>query len=242
MQADTGIDPLHNASGSSSRSPVRDANHGRGNRGRSDNSRAEDQDGGLVPQHLCCRASSKDSVIIEKFWGKRGDDVERFLSAVHRRVNRNLEANQYYTDEEQNADHIALIHKNCGSRVREYIRSLKGNWEEEPNRVEEARKCRYRTIKASALNTGRDKIACLHQRLDESFDRYIRRAQKLTGVCKGREDMHEDLTELFCRGLWDKGHRNSLAAMEDMWSKPGRIRFETCIANTYCQIYSSIDR
>jgi len=55
----------------------------------------------------------------------------------------------------------------------------------------------------------------------------------LTGVCKGREDMHEELTERFCRGLRDKGHRNSLAATEDMWSKPGRIRFETCIANTY---------
>jgi len=85
-----------------------------------------------VPQHLCCWASSKDSVIIEKFQGKRGDEVERFLRAVQRRMNRNLEANKYYTDEEQNADHVALIHKNCGSRVREYIRSLKGNWEEEP--------------------------------------------------------------------------------------------------------------
>jgi len=70
-----------------------------------------------VPQHLCYRASSKDSVIIEKFRGKRGDDVERFLRAVQRRMNRNLEANKYYTDEEQNADHVALIHKNCGSRI-----------------------------------------------------------------------------------------------------------------------------
>jgi len=45
--------------------------------------------------------------------------------------------------------------------------------------------------------------------------------------------MHEDLTERFCRGLQDKGHRNLLVAMEDMWSKAGRIRFETCITNAY---------
>jgi len=155
-------------------------------------------------------------------------------------MNRNLEANKYYTDEEQNADHVALIHKNCSSRVWEYIKSLKGNWEEQPARVEEALKCQYRTIGASGLNTGRDKFASRHQRLNESLDRYIRRAQKLTGIWEGCEDMHEDLTERFCHGLRDKGHRNSLATMEDMWSKPGRIRFETCIANTYCIIQSDI--
>jgi len=50
--------------------------------------------------------------------------------------------------------------------------------------------------------------------------------------------MHEDLTERFCRGLQDKGHRNSLATIEDMWSKPGRMRFETCITNA-CHIARS---
>jgi len=45
--------------------------------------------------------------------------------------------------------------------------------------------------------------------------------------------MHEDLTERFCWGLREKGHWNLLAAMEDMWSKPGQIRFEMCIANGY---------
>jgi len=233
MQATMGTNHPPGPSGSSCRSPARDANNGSGRRGRSDNGRSEDPDGSFIPQHLCCRTSSKDSVIIEKFRGKRGEDVERFLRAVRRRMNRNLEANKYYTDEEQNADHVALIHKNCGSRFREYIRSLKGNWEEELDRVEKALKCLYRTIEASALNTGRDKIASLHQRLDESLYRYIQQAQKLTGVCEGCEDMHEDLTERFCHGLRDKGHRNLLAAMEDMYSKPGRIRFETCIANAY---------
>jgi len=163
MQVAMGTNHPPGPSGSSSRSPARDANNGSGRRGRSDNGRSEDPDGSFVPQHLCCRTSSKDSVINEKFRGKRGEDVERFLRAVQRRMNRNLEANKYYSDEEQNADHVALIHKNCGSRVREYIRSLKGNWEVEPDRVEEALKGRYRTIGASALNTGRDKIASLHQ-------------------------------------------------------------------------------
>jgi len=121
--------------------------------------------------------------------------VERFLRAVQRRMNRNLEANKYYTEDEQNTDHVALIHRNCSSRVREYIRSLKGNWEEEPDCVQEALKCRYRAFGSSALNAGRDKIASLYQRIDESLEHYIRRAQKLTGVYEGREDMHEDLTE-----------------------------------------------
>jgi len=69
-------------------------------------------------------------------------------------MNRNLEANKYYTDEEQNADHVELIYKNSGSRVWEYIRSLMGNQKEEPDRVEEALKCQYRTVGASALNIG----------------------------------------------------------------------------------------
>jgi len=113
-------------SGSSSRSPARDANNGSGHRGWSDNGHSEDPDGSFIPQHLCCQTSSKDSLIIQKFWGKRGDDVERFLRAVQRRMNRNLEANKYYTEDEQNTDHVALIHRNCSSRVWEYIRSLKG--------------------------------------------------------------------------------------------------------------------
>jgi len=126
-------------SGSSRASPARDANNGSGRRGRSDNGCYQDPDRSFVPQHLCSRTSSKDSVIIEKFRGKRGDDVERFLRAVQRRMNRNLEANKYYTEEEQNTDHVALIHRDCSSRVREYIRSLKGNWEEEPLQTESRR-------------------------------------------------------------------------------------------------------
>lgn len=115
-------------------------------------------------------------------------------------MNRNLEANKYYTEAEQNADHVALIYRNDGSRAREYIRSLKGSWEEEPKRVQEGLKCRYRRFGTSALITGQDKIANLHQRPEESLDRYIRRALKLNGVCDGREDMQEDLSDRLWRG------------------------------------------
>jgi len=88
-------------------------------------------------------------------------------------MNRNLEIGQYYSEEEQNADNVALIHRHCGSRVREYIRSLKGNWEEEAIRAKEALVCRYRTFGESAIIKSRDKIARLDQRMDESLERYI---------------------------------------------------------------------
>jgi len=77
-----------------------------------------------------------------------------------------------------------------------------------------------------------------NQQVDESLEHYIRQAQKLTGVCEDREDMHEDLTVRYCRGLWGKGHQNWLATMEDMWSKPGQVCFKTCIANA-CRIARS---
>ena len=76
MQAAIGTNHPPGPSGSSSRSPARDANNGSGRHGRSYNGRSKDTHGSLVPQHLCCRASSKDSVIIERFRGKRGDDVD----------------------------------------------------------------------------------------------------------------------------------------------------------------------
>jgi hypothetical protein len=99
--------------------------------------------------------------------------------------------------------------------------------------VTEARTCRYRIFGESAINSGRDKMASLHQGMDEPLERYIRRAQKLTVACEGRDEMHEELTSRFCRGLREKGHRNSLAAMADIWAQIGRTRFETCISNAY---------
>lgn len=221
------------AEGSCHQSPVRPRSQVSPNRGRAKNRRTEGREEGVVPQYLFVRSSSKDNVLIDKFRGKPGEDVERFLRAVQRRMSRNLEMGKYYSENEQKDDHVAIIHRHCGSRVREYIRNLKGNWEEEPERVREALACRYRTFGASALNTGRDKIASLHQKVDEPLDRHIRRAQQLTVVCQGREDMHEELTDRFCRGLREKGHRNSLASMVDIWSQSGQVRFETCMANAH---------
>jgi len=80
-------------------------------------------------------------------------------------MNRNLEANKYYTEAEQNADHVALIYRNDGSRAREYIRSLKGSWEEEPKRVQEGLKCRYRRFGTSASSP--DKIRSLTSTSDQ---------------------------------------------------------------------------
>ena len=91
-----------------------------------------------------------------------------------------------------NADHVALINGNCGSRVQESIRSLKGNWEEEPDRVQNGLICRYHMVVKDGMETGKDKIASLHQRADEPFEHYIRRTQKLTIVFNRRGDMHEE--------------------------------------------------
>jgi len=233
MSTTGGTRAMPNAAGPSNRSPEREKDGGSRSRGRSENRRTDDRDRKESQHHHYYRSDSKDSVIIDKFRGKAGEDVDRFLRAVQRRMNRNLETGKYYSEEEQNTDHVALIHRHCGSRVREYIRSLKGNWEEEPVRVTEALTCRYRIFGESAISNGRDKIASLHQRVDEPLERYIRRAQKLTVACEGRDEMHEELTSRFCRGLREKGHRNSLAAMADIWAQIGRTRFETCISNAH---------
>jgi len=93
---------------------------------------------GVSQHHHYYRSSSKDSVI-DKYCGKDREDVDRFLRAVQRRIDRNIEISKNYSREEQKADQVALTHRHFGSRVREYIHSLKGYWEEEPGRVKEAR-------------------------------------------------------------------------------------------------------
>jgi len=111
----------------------------------------------------------------------------------------NVENGKYTSKDEQAADHVALINRHCGSKVREFLRSLKGNWEEDPTRVREGLVCRYQNLGEDVMDQGKDKIISLHQKSDESFDHYIWRAQKLTIACDGRDDMHEELTSQFCR-------------------------------------------
>ena len=149
-----GRKPMNNSSGSGNQSPEREKDNGSRSRGRSENPHTEDRGRARSQHHYYYRSRSKNNVIIDKLRGKTGEDVERFLRAVQRSIDKNLETGRYNSEEEQNTDHVALINRHCGSRVREYIRSLKGNWEEEPLRVKEALICRYRTFGENAINGG----------------------------------------------------------------------------------------
>lgn len=60
-----------------------------------------------------------DYLIIETFEGRSGDGIDRFLRAAKMRLDRNVQCGKYYSEEEKNADHVALIHNHCGPRVRE---------------------------------------------------------------------------------------------------------------------------
>lgn len=170
-------------------------------------------------------------MVIDKFRGKAGDDIDRFLGTIQRQMDGNVQNGKYNSDAEQYADHVALINRHCGSKVREFIRSLKGTWEEEPTGAQDGLIRRYRSLGDDGVDTGKDKILSLHQKGGESFEHYIQRAQKLTIACDGREDMHDELTSRFCRGVRERGHRNSLASMTDIWTQTGRARFEVCMAN-----------
>jgi hypothetical protein len=116
------------------------------------------------------------------------------MRAIRRRLEREVDGGKYYSEKSMNADHVAFINSNCGSRVRKFIRSLKGNREADPNRVQKDLVCRYCMLGDDGVNTGKDRIASLHQRADESFEHDIRQTQKLTIVCNGQDDMHEELT------------------------------------------------
>jgi len=60
-------------------------------RERSDKRVTEESDLGVSQDHHYYWSSAKDSVITEKFRGKDGEDVDRFLRVVQRLMDRNLE-------------------------------------------------------------------------------------------------------------------------------------------------------
>jgi hypothetical protein len=66
-----------------------------------------------------------------------------------------------------------------------FFESLDGDWEVEPDRVQNALVCSYRMLWDIGLEDGRNKIDNLHQKTNETFEHYIKRTQKMAVLCKG---------------------------------------------------------
>jgi len=171
-------------------------------------------------------------LIITTFEGKSGDGIDRFLARIKRRIDTNAGSGKYRSEEGKNAEHVAMIYTHCGSRVRKFLCTLDGNWEEEPDRVQDVLVSRYRMLSNSVWEVGRNKLDNLHQRAKEAFEHYIKRTRKMALLCNGRDDLFDELTFRFVRGIQDKVYRVSLVVVvAGIWEQKGRIRLETCL---YC--------
>jgi hypothetical protein len=164
------------------------------------------------------------------FKGKSGEDVERFLKNVKKCVDQRGREGKYSTELAQNEDHVALIYAHCGSRVQEFIDGLDDDWEVNPDRVRDRLVGRYRTLRNTGLEIGRSKIDGLRQKPGEDIEHYIKKARKISGFCNGRDDMYDQLTSRFCRGIRVEPHRVSLATAVAGIQDQGRIKFEACMA------------
>ena len=157
--------------------------------------------------------------LIKTFRGKEGEDVERFLRNVSRYIELKVLNGMYKSDMEQHLDHVTLIYSHCARRVQEYIDTMDGEWEVNPTVVQEGLTCRYRRMKDTGVFDARI-----------FFRRYIQRTQRLSGLCKGCEDLYESLTSRFCRGIRDGVNRKTLISVPGVREQKGKIRFETCMA------------
>lgn len=102
---------------------------------------------GLTQMSNITVAPVNNGRVIKKFRGTSGEDVERFLKNVKRKIDRNAQNGQYKTDEEKDEEHVSEIYDRCGSRVKEFLDGLDGDWEAEPDRVRDRLIGRYRTLK-----------------------------------------------------------------------------------------------
>ena len=181
--------------------------------------------------------------MVKKFRGTSGEDVERFLRNVRRGIDRKTQNGHYKSDEEKDEDYVTEIYNNCGVRVQEFLDGLEGEWEVDPDRVCDRLIGRYRTLKTTGWDLGSGKIDSLHQRLHETLGHYIRRALKMTDLCYGKDELYDQLTARFCRGLRGESHKLSLiTAMSGLQGQQGRVRFEACIAIAQGMVFATGSR
>ena len=78
---------------------------------------------------------------------------------------------------------------------------------------------------------GSNEIDNFHQKLNETLEHYIKRAQRMTDLCNGKDELYDQPTSRFCRAIRGEVHRLSLTtAMGGIKEQQGRVRFEACIA------------
>jgi len=178
--------------------------------------------------------------LIKKFRGTTGEDIERFLKNVKKTIDRNDQNGKYASEEERDEDHVAEIYDHCGSKVKEFLDGLDGDWEAEPDRVRDRLIGRYRTLRNRAWDLGNSKIDSFHQRLQETLEHYIKQALRMTDLCYGRDELYDQLTARFCRGLRSEAHQLSLiTAMGGLHGQQGWVRFEACISITQGMVFAT---